>query len=110
MQDQYEVKVRGRLGPDRGDDKSMTILNTCLEWKDDGIHYEADPRHPDILIKELGIQKAKPVVTPGIKMPTLSNNENPYLGPQEATKIRQLAARCKFISQDRPDVQYAVKK
>ena len=51
MQDQYEVKVRGRLGPDKHDDKSMTILNRCLEWKEDGIHYEADPRHAEILIK-----------------------------------------------------------
>ena len=110
MQDRYEVKVRGRLGPGRNDDKSMTILNRCLEWKEDSIHYEAESRHAEILIKELGLQSSKPVVTPGIKMPTLSEEENPYLNPQEATKFRHLTARCNFIAQDRPDVQYTVKE
>ena len=108
MQDQYEIKVRGSLGPDRNNDKSMTILNRCLEWKDDGIHFEADPRHADILIKELGLQKPTPIVTPGIKMQTLSDEEYPYLNPQESTKFRQLTARCNFISQYRPDAQHAV--
>ena len=51
MQGQYDVKVRGMLGPDRNDDKTMTILNRCLEWEADGIHYEADPRHVEILIR-----------------------------------------------------------
>ena len=33
-----------------------------------------------------------------------------FLPPDEATKFRQLIARCNFMSQDRPDVQYAVKE
>ena len=45
MQDQYEAKVRGQLGSDSNDGKSITILNRCLQWKDDGINDEADPRH-----------------------------------------------------------------
>ena len=110
IQDQYEVKVRGRLGPGRNDDKSMTILNRCLEWKEDVIHYEADPQHAAILIKELGVQKSKPAVTPGKKMPTLSDEQNPYLNPPDSTKFRSLTARCNFIAQDRPDVQYVVKE
>ena len=47
-QDRYEVKVTGSLGPDAKDDKTMTILKRSLEWKADGIHYEADPRHAEI--------------------------------------------------------------
>ena len=36
MQEEYEVKIRGRLGPEKHDDKSKTILNICLEWRSDG--------------------------------------------------------------------------
>lgn len=110
MQDRYEVKIRGRLGPDSKDDKTITILNKCLEWKADGIHYEADQRHVEILIRELEFKSVKPVVTPGIKLPVLKEEDNPYLGPAEATRFRQLIARCNFVAQDRPDVQYAVKE
>ena len=37
-----------KLGPDAKDDKTITILNICLEWKADSIHYEANPRHAEI--------------------------------------------------------------
>ena len=37
MKGEYEFKVRGLLGPDKNDDKSITILNRCVEWTADGI-------------------------------------------------------------------------
>ena len=43
MKKEYEVKIIGKLGPDKGDDKSITILNRCVEWTPHGIQYEADP-------------------------------------------------------------------
>ena len=39
MQEEYDIKLRGRLGPDKADQKSITILNRCLEWRQDGIYY-----------------------------------------------------------------------
>ena len=68
MKDEYEVMVRGMLGPDRKDDKKISILNRCVEWKKDEIWYEADPRHAEILIRELGLNGKRTVVTPGIKV------------------------------------------
>ena len=49
MQEEHDVKLRARMGPDEYDDKSVTILNRCLEWRSDGLYYEADPRHAEIL-------------------------------------------------------------
>ena len=40
MKDAYEVKIRGVLGADPGDDKRIEILNRIVEWKADGISYE----------------------------------------------------------------------
>ena len=110
MKDQYEVKVRGKLGPDAKDDKVITILNRCLEWQADGIHYESDPRHAEILIRDLKITAAKAVATTGIKLPVISDEEHQFLPPEETTGFRKRIARCNLISQDRPDVQYAVKE
>ena len=64
----YEVKLRGRLGPNRNDDKSVRILNRIVEWGEDEIRYEADQRHAEIIIKHLGMREnTKGVTTPGIK-------------------------------------------
>ena len=41
----FEVKIRGRIGPDNGDEKSTRILNRIVEWTEEGINYEADQRH-----------------------------------------------------------------
>ena len=38
-----------------------------LSWGRDGIQYEADQRHADIVVDELGLKESKPVSTPGSK-------------------------------------------
>ena len=38
-----------------------------LRWTEQGIKYEADPRHAEIIIKDLNLDKAKSVTTPGTK-------------------------------------------
>ena len=85
MQEEYDVKIRGRLGPDKHDQKSITILNRCLEWRADGLYYEPDPRHAEIIIEEMGVQKCSPVVTPGTKMSLLPEEDDHLLKPEHAT-------------------------
>ena len=53
-QEEYDVKIRGGLGPDKHDQKPMTIVNRCLEWRSDGIDHEVDPRHAEFVIEEMG--------------------------------------------------------
>ena len=88
----------------------MTILNRCVGWKSDGIHYEADPRHVEILIKQLDLANSKPVTTPGVKGAPIPEEEDSHLDPSSATQFRQLIARCNFLCHDRVDIQYAVKE
>ena len=38
-----------------------------LSWTKDGTQYEADQRHADIVVDELGLKDSKPVTTPGSK-------------------------------------------
>lgn len=110
MRAEYDVKVRGKLGPDKDDDKAITILNRCVEWTSHGLLYEADPRHAEILIRELGLENTKPVVTPGVKSSLVPEDQDPFLEPAMATRFRQLIARCNFLCQDRADIIYATKE
>ena len=65
---EFEIKIRGRLGPEKHDAKNMRILNRCVEWREDGIYYEADPRHAEMIAKEMCDAKSTATVsTAGVK-------------------------------------------
>ena len=56
----FETKSKARLGPYWHDDKSVRILNRIVEWQGkEGISYEAEQRHVDIIIKKLGLEGSK---------------------------------------------------
>ena len=59
IKEKFEVKVRGRLGPGLSDTKSIRILNRIIEWTPDGLWHEADQRHAEIFVKELGLDQDK---------------------------------------------------
>ena len=73
--------------------------------------YEADPRHVEIVIEQLGLKDSKIVCTPGTKEEGRTQEDcNQLLDDQEASKYRALVARCNYLSPDRPDVAYSVKE
>ena len=52
MQANFEIKVRGRLGPNGSDDKTIRIQHRCVSRTGDGTLYVSDPRHAEILTCE----------------------------------------------------------
>ena len=110
MQLVYDIKIRGKLGPGPNDDKSIRILNRCLEWRRGCLAYEADPRHAEIAIKALGLEGSKPAATPGVKHERLSEEDDPRLDSEQSTMYRRVEARFNFLAQDRIDIQYATKE
>ena len=58
------------LGGDKDDVQSINVLNPQRSWKDGEIHWEADPRHVEILAKHLGLEGASRLKTPGDKNDT----------------------------------------
>ena len=67
MSKAFEVKLRGRMGPEPNDLKEIQILNRIVRYNDDGLTYEADPRHVELIIKALNLEDCKKVITPGVK-------------------------------------------
>ena len=68
LRNNFELKV-GALGHDakNGEVQEIRFLNRIITWSDKGIVWEADPRHAELLVEQLGLSGAKEVCSPGIK-------------------------------------------
>ena len=60
LEKRYELTEAHRLGPGPEDDREARVLNRIVRWTDDGIEYEADPRHQEII----SLPSAHPLLLP----------------------------------------------
>ena len=51
VQARYEVKEGGCLGPQPKDDKIIKMLNRVVEWTSQGVRYECDQRHVEMIVR-----------------------------------------------------------
>ena len=100
------------LGPHDDNLKELNIFNRIIAWSPtNGIIYEADPRHVEIVVEQLGLKEAKPVNTPGAQGEgTIQEDSEQLLEGNEASGYRALAARCNYVSPDRLDISHRVKE
>ena len=99
------------VGGGKKEEKEVRVLNRVIRHTSNGWEYEADQRHADIIVKELGLEEAKAVASAGedAKVHEEEGNLVP-LSARGSTQYRKLAARANYLAPDRPDVQYAVKE
>ncbi len=45
----------------------MKMLNRIVRYTEEGIEYEADPRHAELVVKMMKMEEANGVMTPGEK-------------------------------------------
>ena len=91
--------------------KEVRVLNRSIGWAAQGIEYEADPRHRQVIIRELGLEGCTPVTTPfGPQEQGSLQDEGELLSGPEATKFRAIVARLNYLAADRPDIQWATKE
>ena len=108
LKQKYLVKIRGVLGPDQNDQKAITLLNRVVEWTEDGLQIEADPRHVELVLRDLGLQYAKGSSVAGTVIE--EDDLTMPLTEVETTRYRSVVARCNYLAADRPDIQFAVKE
>jgi len=104
----YLTKIRGIIGPDPDDLKSIVMLNRVIEWSEIGINMEADQRHVELILKQLEMEDCRGSDIVGSQV-TLDENDA-KMGSEEVTQFRSLAARCNFLAADRIDMQFACKE
>ena len=85
---------------------SITILNRLVTWTDRGIELEADPRHVDLLLNEVGCvgcEGAK-VTTPLVKERVEEALNAEDLDEELYGLYCSASMRLAYLSQDRPDL------
>ena len=55
MEEWFDIKMRGVLGPEAKDDKEMVILGRLVKWTEEGIEYQADPKHRKLILDNVGL-------------------------------------------------------
>jgi hypothetical protein len=66
LEDKYKLKVE-TLSGEKGDLQEVRILNKVVRWTDAGLELEADPRHAELVVRELGLEKATVSKVSGVK-------------------------------------------
>ena len=55
----FELKIRGRIGEGCPGPNKIKILNRCVELTENGLIYEADPRHAELLARSTGLDQGR---------------------------------------------------
>jgi len=90
----YEIKTQ-RLGLGSGLCSEGKVLNRIIRATSGGWEVEADPRHAELVVEQLGLQNEKSVVTPGVSGAEEDDqpDEIPLVGA-DVTSYRGVTARC----------------
>ena len=106
----YEIKTQ-HLGLDKGSLSEGKVLNRIIRATQSGWEIEADPRHAELVVEQLGLQHEKSVATPGVGGQDEDDLEDdvPLTG-DDVTAYRGVAARYNYLGPDRTDCNYAIKE
>ena len=107
LDEKLELAQKARLGP--GYDNEARVLNRCVTYGDSGLTWEADPRHAELAVAEMGLQEAHPLMSPGGAKPNkpLDHEE---LEPDGQKAYHSVSARLSYLAADRPDIAFACKE
>ena len=114
LAERYAFKEVGGIGPDDGDGTEFVVLNRLVRFdrKTGSVEYEADPRHVEIMIKQLGLENCKSCKTPNEKKKSADIAralESKLLDPVKSSMYRSLVMRGSYLAQDRMDIAETVK-
>ena len=62
----YEIQTQ-RLGVGHGREAEVKILNRIVRWTAGGVEMEADPRHAELVVKQLNLEGCRSGSSPGVE-------------------------------------------
>lgn len=101
------MKVRGVVGPDREDLKEIRVLSRRLRLDGDALVYEADEKHVETVLKEVGLEKESKTSEVPLPRDYEAQDADVELAPVDAHRYRRIAAVVNYLALDRPDLQFA---
>ena len=64
-----KLKIKtNNIGPDAKDEKDLKILNRIIRYTKEGIELEADLRHAELIVSQLGLENAKDLTCPSAEV------------------------------------------
>ena len=106
----FEVTTKV-IGTGPGESHEERILGRVLRITEDGWELEADQRHAELVVRQLGLEGARPVTSPGEDVKEhLVNEYCEALSGSKATGYRAIAARINYLAADRAGVAFAAKE
>ena len=110
LSESYEIQTQ-RLGDADGWEKQGKVLNRIVTCEENVWTMEADPRRAELIVEQLGVEAARTVATPGIDGTDETDNDDDIeIEGADITRFRGVAARCNYLSFDRPDIIFATKE
>ena len=110
LQKAYEIQTQ-KIGPGKDQDREGKVLNRIVRFTSDGWEYEADPRHAELIMEQLGVSESKSLSTPGVDGAAEEDTpEDVDIQGLDATRFRGVSARANYLSMDRSDIQFASKE
>ena len=101
-----EFKIKTSIiGPDDKDEKEIKILNRIIRYTKSGIELEADLRHAELIVSQLGLTESKELTCPAAEEVKRDDDEEP-LNAEYTTQYKSIGARANYLSMDRPDNKY----
>ena len=87
------------------------MLNRIVRCDENGWSLEADPRHAELRIEHLGVGELRSAASPGIDgIDKVDREDDVEVTGSDATRFREVAARCNYLAFDRPDIQFPTKE
>ncbi len=85
----------------RGHEGAVRVLNRVVSSTKEGIEYEVDQRHAEIIVRDVGLtENSKGASTPGVNDESGTGKE----GEANETLYRAFAARANYLAQGRLDI------
>ena len=97
LEERYDIKSKSLSQ----ESSMVSFLGREIRWTSEGIEFEADRKHVNILLKEWGLEDCNHCDTP---VENVEMNEGSPMSGGEATLFRRAVARINYLSQDRPDL------
>ena len=106
LQEFWVVTNRGILGPPGYHDcvQSIRVLGRIVEWTADGITWEADPRHAELIRKSFGVT-SRSVTTLGVRDKLTDIEGEVPIDQESSDRYRANTMRAQYLSCDTPDIQ-----
>jgi hypothetical protein len=84
----------------------LRILGRYVSCDEYGYHLEADARHAELLSRNL----SSPVTSPCVREEEPQEGDDELLDNEDSTLFRSLTMRAAYLSLDRPDIAYSVRR